>query len=396
MENTKFDNHSLHLNTEITVFYWARLKVADIMTRDVVTVAPSQSIQEAALLMTEKHISCVLVSTDNQLLGILSQKDLMDSTLTSCAPTEIQVCDRMSQAVETIDPKTPALHASMIMDTMGVKRLPVVSEEGLVGLVTQTDLVHALESMSALRSVIDIMTEEIAAVEADQSVARAVEMMAQKGISSVLVMCHGKAEGILTEKDVLRTVLAQGKDPEQTCVVEVMTFPLITVPSSHSVMSASRLMDDKRVHRLVVVDEDQTLGIVTRTDIIKGYQAHAQRETQQEMRMLANAVDPIILLDPEGNTIYANPAFLKLFGADSPEVFVDKPFPPDVLCVNPQEKTQFITKQSFEGGGLQRLFLRKVDGGYVSINLCFSDVKDLDGNVIGKQGAAWDMSQEAV
>lgn len=402
MESSIIEDASLsmdgqrYLSTDMNLFYWAKLKVAGIMSTDVVTVAPNQTIREAAVIIAEKRISCVLVSADNQVVGILSQKDMMASALANGTSETVLISDKMSHPVKTIDPQSPVLYASMIMDQNAIKRLPVVSNQGLVGVVTQTDLVRAFESMNALRSVTEIMTTDVATITPDRSVAQAVNTMVKKQISSVLIVRNNKAEGILTEKDVLRTVLAQGRDPERTCVVDVMSFPLITIPPSHSVMSASRLMYDKHLHRLVVTDNQGTFGIVTRTDILKGYQTYAQRETQQGLHMLTHAADAIILLDVGGKTTYVNPAFLNLFGLDSPCLFIDKHFPPDELWVEQQDKDIFIAENAFDSGSIQKLFLRKTNGEYLSINMCFSNIKDMYGNTIGKQGVAWDLTQDIV
>lgn len=144
---TFFDeNHFLSM--EMNLFYWTRLKVIDIMSLDVVRVSPDETVRAAAQIMTEEKISCVLVYSDNEMVGILSQKDLMKSIHLRPGVEEATVGEVMSQPVRTIGPQTPILYASMLMDEMGIKRLPVVSENGLLGIVTQTDLVRAFESLA--------------------------------------------------------------------------------------------------------------------------------------------------------------------------------------------------------------------------------------------------------
>lgn len=385
-----------YLSSNMSLFYWARLKVADIMSRDVVALASDQTIQAAARVMTKKQISCVLVHDKQELVGILSQKDMMICSQTGDTSTTVCVSARMSQPVETVDPQTPVLYASMKMNERKIRRLPVISQGELVGIITQTDLVRAFESMNALRSVSEIMTTKVATISPRQTVAQAVDLMVKQNISSVLVVCHEKALGILTEKDVLRLVLARGQDPRKTDVVDVMSSPLVTIPPTHSVLSASRLMDDKHLHRLVVTDDRGAWGIVTRTDILQGYRTYAQREIQQELHMLTHAEDAIILLDPEGTTTYVNPAFLKLFGADSPHAFINQPFPPDDFWIEPHDKFSFLAEQSCNAGAMQNLLLRKVNGDYLSINFCLTAIKDNKGKLVGRQGVAWDITQDAV
>ena len=108
-----------YFSKEMNLFYWSKLKVADIMSREVVTITPQETIQQAALIMADRQISCVLVTTDNQVMGILSQKDMIASAHTHGSSENIRVCDAMSQPVTTVEPQTPMLHASMVMDEMG-------------------------------------------------------------------------------------------------------------------------------------------------------------------------------------------------------------------------------------------------------------------------------------
>jgi PAS domain-containing protein len=238
------------------------------------------------------------------------------------------------------------------------------------------------------------MSADLATIALDQPVAQAVDIMIQRGISSVLVMRNSMVEGILTEKDVLRTVLAQGKDPQQIQVVDVMSFPVINIPPSHSVLSASRLMYDKHLHRLVVADEQGACGIITRTDILKGYQSCTKSSIQQELHLLIHAHDAVFLLDAEDNTTFVNPAFLELFQADSPDCFIDRPFPPDELWINPEDRYTFAVEMDLAAGGIVSLFLRTVTGVDLPVRLCLGDIRDFSGRVVGKKGIVWDMIQD--
>ncbi len=383
-------------SNEAALFYWAQLKISDIMNRNVVTLSHEQTIKEAARLMDRERISCVLVTSNKKLVGILQQKNIIASIQAKEDPTLAAIGDWMSEVVKVIDPYTPVLFASKIMDELHLKHLPVVSEEGVTGIVTQTDIVRAFESMSGLRSIAEIMSTDIVTIAPDVFIEQAIDVMANKNISCVLVTRHGKAEGILTEKDILRIIIEQGQNLNQTRIVDVMSFPVITIPPSQSIVSASRLMYEKHLHRLVVADNTGPLGIVTKTDILKCCQTSAQLEIQNNLHMLFSTDEATILLDNEGITTYVNPAFLNLFNADSPRLFMNQPFPPDVLWVDTEGKRDYLENHSINTGEFETMLLHKVDRGYVSISICFNDIKDRMGNVIGKHGVAWDISRDEV
>lgn len=385
----------LHHIGELTLFHWARLKAADIMSCEVVSVRPDETVQAAAQTMSEKHISCVMVMDSGRVCGVLTQKDLMGAARKGHSFSAMPVSAHMSHPVHQIPPETPVLNAGVMMEDLRIKRLPVADQERLLGIITQTDLVRAFESMSALKSVTEIMTTDIVDIAPDTSVALALEMMTTHHISCVVILRQRKAIGILTEKDILRSVLAQGKDPRTTCVVDVMSFPLVTVSPSHSVLSANRLMEDKHIHRLIVCDENGSCGLITRTDVAKGLQTHAQLETKQSLHLITHAKDAIFMMDDQDRTTYVNPAFLSLFKADNPGLFIDNPFPPDALWVDPADRILFIEAHGFDDGGIQKLLLKTVTGEYLSVGMCLTGTHDVDGNLVGKQGVIWDISKDS-
>jgi CBS domain-containing protein len=380
---------------ELSLFNWARLKVTDIMSRDVISVPPDQTVQAAAQIMSDRCISCVMVMEGGDVRGVLTQKDLMEAARTGRKFSDMPVSDHMSHPVRQVPPETPVLHAGMLMEDHHIKRLPVTDQKKLVGIVTQTDLVRAFESMSALKSVTEIMTTDIVDVAPEITVAQALERMVAKRISCVVILQNRKAIGILTEKDILRSVLAQGKNPADTSVVDVMSFPLVTVSPNHSVLSANRLMDDKHIHRLIVCDENGSCGLITRTDVAKGLQTHAQLETKQSIHLITHAKDAIFMVDAQGRTTYVNPSFLTLFKTDNPRLFIDKPFPPDELWVDPADRGLFLAAMDLDDGGIQKLLLKTVTGDYLSVGMCLTDTHDVDGHLVGKQGVIWDISQDS-
>ena len=73
----------------------------------------------------------------------------------------------------------------------------------------------------------DVMVEDVITVEADQTVKKAIDLMNENEIGSLIVVKQGKAVGIVTERDMLARVLARSRNPERTKVSEVMSAPLV-------------------------------------------------------------------------------------------------------------------------------------------------------------------------
>jgi predicted transcriptional regulator len=183
----------------------------------------------------------------------------------------------MSSPVKTITLNVQVLDAAEMMETRGIKRLPVVAADELVGILTQTDITRGLILLSPLRSVSDIMSRNVAMVDVGQAVSDAAQVMSERHISSVVVLRNECPVGIFTEKDVTRHVMSVRRDPEDTLVSDVMSSPLYGVPTTCSVLSANQKMVAERVRRLAVLDNGKVRGIISQTNIMRSVRAELER-----------------------------------------------------------------------------------------------------------------------
>lgn len=271
------------------------LKVCDVMGREIVTASPDDTVLAAAKRMSENNISCVVVTDDEMVIGILTDKDILKGIAGNDTDFHrLRISQRMSSPVEVIAPEESVIVAGKTMEAKGIKRLPVVDGGVLVGIVTQTDVTRGLISISPLGSVSEIMSTQIATVDTGATAAEAARIMASRGISCLVAMHRQEVAGMLTEKDLLRRVVALHKNPATTQVVEIMSFPIVSIPPSYSVLSAGKKMDTMRLHRLVVMDHPRKVcGIVTQSDIMKAVRNELERLEQNhpmlraELRRLA-------------------------------------------------------------------------------------------------------------
>jgi CBS domain-containing protein len=242
-------------NTELTI--------EDIMSEMIVSAAPDETIFSVARRMSEHNISCIIVMTGDAAAGVLTERDVLRSVASSDDLHATTVSERMSSPVIAVAPDMSALEASALMESDGIKRLVVLRDQRLVGVVTQTDITRSLISMSAFRNIADLMTPDIVTIDATTTITEAAQVMASYNISCVVLMHHEEAAGIVTEKDILHRVVVCGGDATTIPAAEIMSFPVVTVPPSYSVMSATRMMDEMNIHRLVVGRQGEVRGIVT-------------------------------------------------------------------------------------------------------------------------------------
>ncbi len=115
----------------------------------------------------------------------------------------------------------------------------------------------------------DVMTKGVIYVTPKDNVQRIAEIMKKNDIDSIIVMDRGKGIGIITDRDIICKIVAEGKDPKTVNVSEVMTSPLITITPDIDIDDAARLMRDKNIKRLVVVKNNKIIGILSEFDIIR-------------------------------------------------------------------------------------------------------------------------------
>ena len=113
-------------------------KVADIMTREVETIGPTSTVQEAAERMKSSNIGSLPVVQDSRLVGTITDRDItIRVTAEGREPQTTAVRDVMSQPVVTVRPQQEVLEAEQLMHDHQVRRLPVIEQDGrLVGYVT--------------------------------------------------------------------------------------------------------------------------------------------------------------------------------------------------------------------------------------------------------------------
>ena len=97
----------------------------------------------------------------------------------------------------------------------------------------------------------------------------AARLMVEKRIGSLIANRDGLPFGIVTERDLVKKIVAQATDPTKVTVGDIMTAPLATIDASSSLIDAARKMVEKQVKRLVVTEHDKIIGIVSQTDLVQ-------------------------------------------------------------------------------------------------------------------------------
>ena len=119
-----------------------------------------------------------------------------------------------------------------------------------------------------ISSILVNKTSALWSVAPEATVFEAIKLMAEKNIGSLLVMSGGKLAGMFTERDYTRKIALQGKTSKETHVREIISRDVITVTPDDSVEECMRLMTEKRIRHLPVVEDANVVGIVSIGDLV--------------------------------------------------------------------------------------------------------------------------------
>ena len=118
------------------------ISVKDIMSRDIISVDSSEPIGEAVKKMEAAKVGSVLVIENSNLLGIITDRDFAIKIAAHSCSLEAPVKDIMPTAVYTVSPDDTIWHAADLMHVRGIKKIPVIDKDKVVGVITATDLVN--------------------------------------------------------------------------------------------------------------------------------------------------------------------------------------------------------------------------------------------------------------
>jgi len=113
-----------------------------------------------------------------------------------------------------------------------------------------------------------VMSKNILTLDKSTTLQEAAEHMKKLNVGCVIVTENNNPIGIITERDFVTKIAAEGR-PLFTEIKEVMSSPLITIDPEETIWEASELMKEKLIHKLPVKENDEIVGIITTTDIVK-------------------------------------------------------------------------------------------------------------------------------
>ena len=244
--------------------------IGEDASRPVIAVESHSSVLDAMKLMSDKSISCVIAFEHGEPIGILTERDIVFAANWLLGQPDLLINQVMNKPVMTASSDMKITQAQRVFRQHNIRHLVVLDARlDMAGVFTQTDLVRSLsgDAFTGITDVIELMTSKVLTVTRDVPARYALSLMARRSISCVVVVEDSFPVGMFTERDVVRCV-AEGVDLATASVGDVMSSSIVTVPMTTAPHATIRIMQEKTVRRVLVVDDlGSVAGILTQTDI---------------------------------------------------------------------------------------------------------------------------------
>lgn len=192
--------------------------VKSMMAREVVSIPIFAKISDAIELMKEHRVGGLpVVDEENRVWAIVTERDIV--MIFTGKISGVSVADLMSEKVITAAPKASISEAEKTMIERGFRRLPIVSDNKLVGIVTVMDILRFFGSGQAFKhlqsgtivqvlqtSILEIAVKDVVTIEPNIDVGQAARIMREKNIGALPVVENGKLVGIVTERDFFKLI----------------------------------------------------------------------------------------------------------------------------------------------------------------------------------------------
>lgn len=245
-------------------------KAKDFMTKHVQTIVHSVSVEEAIRKMAERNVGSLVVLSGRDPIGILSERDLVTQLMAKGRiPENTFVADVMSGEIVRFSPEESLREAARVMNSKR-NRLLVSDNDRIIGIVTATDIVRAINDMPLSFGIDKVVMKSVYTLKAETSLQQAVEIMSQLRIGSLIIMKDGEPDGIFTEWDLVRNVLVPHLDLNQP-VGGQASRPLITAEEGIDGKRAAEIMTVNRIKRLPLTSDGVIIGIITARDLVEAF-----------------------------------------------------------------------------------------------------------------------------
>jgi CBS domain-containing protein len=279
------------------------MEIKEVMNPEVFVVEENEQVGHARNIMLAQGISrVVVIDREGKPVGMVTEKDLTRKLKGNGPKWKSRPIDKISiRRVMSTDPITARpddeIHKAIeLLIKNNVGSIPIVDDDGLAGIITKTDLMKVYtKKLKGKWKVSDLMTSDVITVNENHSIAHVINIMEKNKVGKIVVIRDNEPVGMITPENIS---FAHIEDPETGVNVEkiyfirnlegkskknvrlismmtagdIMRNHLVKISGDEDAARGADMMVENNISGLPVVDGDSLVGVITKTDLIKGIQ----------------------------------------------------------------------------------------------------------------------------
>ena len=260
------------------------MQIKNLMSEDLITVDKDQNLSDALKLLRNHNVSRLPVTNNKELVGIISERDIANklgsSKYENMPASRLHISSVMVKDVFTVPQTMQLEEVAKLMLENGIGSVPVMNDDDkMVGIVSKADFVTLASGIAFDKiTVKEIMSKELITVSSTDRLFHARRQMLEAHVGRLPVVDDGKLVGMITSKDLMRAFIDfRKKVPEkyqksqikEVLVEDIMSKNPTVVTKDMSITEVSDIIMETGFNGLPVVEDDEVVGIITQTDILK-------------------------------------------------------------------------------------------------------------------------------
>lgn len=263
--------------------------VKDVMSRKIISLSPEDTVSKFISLMENHKIHQIPIIEKKRLKGIVYYKDITKKTILDPAKTKLKTVMRFPSPI--VSPDQNISDAARLIFKTGLRALPVVEKNKVVGLISMYDIVDSISKSKGFRQTLAeaIMSIPNVILE-DTDIGKARVLMREKNISRIPVVDEDqRIKGIVTTLDLLKSIKPRERMSWYSMAAEkyrIMDIPVstvmdrkpITVDKKTSLTEIAGMMSRYRKDGVIVIEDGVPVGVVTTKDLLEIYISGLKRK----------------------------------------------------------------------------------------------------------------------
>lgn len=298
------------------------LSVAEVMNKAVIVMDINSDTPAIAREMVSRNAGSVIVTENGSAMGIITERDLVKGIIAqNRKPGEVNASEILSTPLITVDPATSIDKASRIMLKANIKRLPVIENGVIIGVISNTDILMVTPGLNTiLKDLIDMNREALLSIppkeempDSENSRMNVCESCDSFSVDTKYIdgryLCGNCRRERDMEGDRGKYAGIHRREVGKVSVAQVMNKAVMVMDINSDASAIAREIVSRDAGSVIITENDLAMGIVTERDLVRGIVMEDRKPDEIDASELLSS--PLITIDPEKSIADASEIMLK-------------------------------------------------------------------------------------